>query len=147
MQDTNELITNSDTVNSSNSAEQPAAEQASPADTEPRMSQQEAEKRMEALFALASSQNPRGKSKTSTISPKALEVLGLEIASIILFFMTMNKGLPSAFSPIAILLPAIAGICYRLIKEKLSLRDAVSECKPHIALSAFFLFCVLLSFM
>ena len=98
------------------------------------------------MLTLASSQN-KDNTKKSTYSPKAMEVIVITLASIILFLITMDSGLPGPFSPVAILMPALVGVGYRYFSKHLPIRKAVAESIPHIIISALFLIVVILAFI
>lgn len=114
--------------------------------TEGKLSSDEAEKKITEMLTLASSQN-KDNTKKSTYSPKAMEVIVITLASIILFLITMDSGLPGPFSPVAILLPALFGVGYRYFSKHLPIRKAVAESIPHIIISALFLIVVILAFI
>ena len=114
--------------------------------TEGRLSSEEAEKKITEMLTLASSQNT-GKEPKSRYSLKTLEVILLTVVSVLIFIITTDSGLPGPLSPVAIFLPALAGIGYRYFKMQLPIRKAVSESIPHIIISALFLMIVLLAFI
>ena len=113
--------------------------------TEREFTPEEAEEEIAKLFAFESAKNGRKKSKWNNAPGIGSEIAALEFISIFLFLFSMRSGTPGTFSLIAILLPVIAGIGYRLIWQKLSLIEAASRCKPHMFISACFYICVILS--
>ena len=114
--------------------------------TDGELSAEEAEKKITEMLSVASSHN-QGKAQKSRYSAKTMEVIVVSAVAILLFFVTMDSGLPGAFSPGAILLPAMFGIGYRYFKQHLPIKKAVSESKPHIFISTAFLIIVILAFI
>jgi len=112
--------------------------------TEQKLTPEEAEEKIASVFAAASAKNPN-KSKGSSTSAFGLELALLESLSFFLFIASMRSGIPGAFSPVAIFLPVILGVGYRMICHQFSLLEALSKCKPHIFISAFFYLCLLIS--
>ncbi|HNZ98524.1 hypothetical protein [Ruminococcus sp.] len=113
----------------------PKAEQNKPA-------QETSDDRIDAMFADARLQGSMKDDNSATYL--ATEVVILEFVSLFLFFMAMKSEMPG-FSLIAVLLPIIAGILYRMFAKQLTLREAVSKCKLHIFISVFNFVCAMLS--
>ena len=99
-----------------------------------------AEEKLAELFASSSSENKKQGSFASLVK----EITALECVSLLLFVLTMNSQM-EGIALFAILLPALLGISYRIVKKQLSLREAVSQCRLHIILSCFSFICVILS--
>ena len=110
---------------------------------EKKLSPQEAEEKIAEILTLAS--NSQKSKEKGTLSSLVFELTGLELLSFFLFFASMPSGVPGPLTPIAILLPVIAGIGIRIFRRQLTLREAVSNCKPHLILCAFFYICLLFS--
>ena len=113
--------------------------------TKGKLSSEEAEEKISQL--LTDAKNPNAKTSRSNISAKGIELIIVTVVSIILFIITMDSGLPGPLSPIAILLPALFGIGYRLFKKQLPLKKSVSESIPHIILSVIFMAVVIFAFI
>lgn len=113
--------------------------------TESELKPDEAEKKVAELFAVASTQNPHSKSKGSNLSDTSLEIIILELISILLFAAARSSDTLWVFSPVAIFLPVLLGIGYRLYKYQCTLKEAASRCKLHMIISTFFYICVILS--
>ncbi|MBR6394248.1 MAG: hypothetical protein IKS13_05460 [Ruminococcus sp.] len=113
--------------------------------TESELKPDEAEKKIAELFAVASTQNPHSKSKGSNLSDTSLEIIILELISILLFAAARNSDTLWVFSPVAIFLPVLLGIGYRIYRYQYTLKEAASRCKLHMVISAFFYICVILS--
>lgn len=107
---------------------------------------QSPEDKVAEMFAGAASL-PRhhGKTTVHDSSYSMEEVLLLEAIALFFFFLCMKSDLPSVFSLVAVLIPAIAGITYRVSRGQLTLREAVSRCKTHIFISVFNFICIILS--
>ena len=112
-------------------------------DTEKNDKIREAEKKLDELLASSGYQDDAQK-KSKSFALLVWEIIALEFFSILLFILTMNSEM-QGLSLFAILMPALVGIGYRIIKKQLSLREAASECKLHIIISCFFFLCVILS--
>ena len=110
---------------------------------EKKLSPQEAEEKIAEILTLAS--NSQKIKEKGTLSSLVFELTVLELLSFFLFFASMSSGVPGPLTPIAILLPVIVGIGIRVFRQQLTLREAVSNCKPHLILCAFFYICLLFS--
>lgn len=102
-----------------------------------------AEDKLAEIFAAAEAQ--KNSSKKGRFGSLVTEILILEVVSLFLFFITMNKEAPSFFSLFTVLLPVIVGIGYRVLKQQLTLLEAISRCKLHIAATVFFFLCIIFS--
>lgn len=102
-----------------------------------------AEDRLAEIFAAAEAQ--KNSLKKGRFGSLVTEILILELISLFLFFVTMNNESPSFFSLFAVLMPAIVGIGYRVVKQQLPLIEAISKCKLHIGATVFFFLCIIFS--
>jgi hypothetical protein len=110
---------------------------------EQELTREEAEEKIANVFAAASAGKTH-KSGAGT-SGFGLELALLESLSFFLFIASMRSGIPGPFSPVAIFLPVIFGVAYRMVSKQLNLLEALSKCKPHIFISVFFYICLLVS--
>jgi polyhydroxyalkanoate synthesis regulator phasin len=110
-----------------------------------KLTSEEAEKKISQL--LTDAKNPNVKADNKNISAKSIELIIVLVAAVILFVITLDSGLPGPLSPIAILLPALFGIGYRLFKKQLPLNKSVSESIPHIILSGIFMGVVIFAYI
>ena len=115
----------------------PAAETA-----EQQEKNRKAEAKLEELFSAAEAE--KNSLQKDSFSSLVMEVVILEAVSLVLFFITMHFEM-DVLSLFAVLLPVIAGIGYRVLKHQLSLLEAVSKCKLHIAATAFIFICIIAS--
>ncbi|WP_298531673.1 hypothetical protein [uncultured Ruminococcus sp.] len=113
--------------------------------TEKEYTPEEAEEKIAKVFAAASAQQAKSKAKSSPMSMIGLELALLESLSFFLFIASMRSGIPGPFSPVAIFLPIIIGMGYRMIFQQLNLFEAASKCKPHIIIAVFFYVCLLIT--
>lgn len=102
-----------------------------------------AEDKLEKIFAAAEVE--KASSKKSSFSALVTEIFVLEFISLLLFFITMRSEMASGISLIAVLLPVIVGVGYRVLKQQLTLLEAISGCKLHIGVTCFFFLCIILS--
>ena len=110
---------------------------------EQELTREEAEEKIANVFAAASAgKTHRSGAGTSGLG---LELALLESLSFFLFIASMRSGIPGPFSPVAIFLPVIFGVAYRMVSKQLNLLEALSKCKPHIFISVFFYICLLVS--
>lgn len=98
--------------------------------------------RLEEIFSAAEAE--RNSLHKDSFASLVMEVVVLEAVSLVLFFITMHYEM-DVLSLFAVLLPAIAGIGYRVVKQQLTLKEAVSKCKLHIAATAFIFICIIAS--
>ena len=105
------------------------------------LSPEEAEMKVDMIFAEALA----SETQTKGSSIPAGEVAVLAFFSFFLFLFSMSSGSPGPLSLIAILLPVLFGMGYRVLKKRMSLREAASKCRIHIFITVFFYICVLLS--
>lgn len=108
-------------------------------------SRQDAVDRVSEMFDMAIASNGKVKKSGSTTSTAGLEVIVLEIFSILFFIFTLNSNLPEIVSLIAVFMPAIVGILSKMLFQQLTLKDAASKSKLHIALTFLFLVVVIMS--
>ncbi|WP_455528986.1 hypothetical protein [Ruminococcus sp.] len=101
-----------------------------------------AEARLEELFSAAEAE--RNSLYKDSFASLVMEVVVLEAVSLVLFFITMHYEM-DVLSLFAVLLPVIAGIGYRVVKHQLTLMEAVSKCKLHIAATVFIFICIIAS--
>lgn len=97
-----------------------------------------AEEKVEAMFAQASTLKHSSKASGSNLFATGTEVMILEFISLFIFFMCMNSPMFEVFAILAILMPPIAGIAYRITSKQYTLVESVSKCKLHIIVSALF---------
>ena len=102
-----------------------------------------AEDKLEKIFAAAEVE--KESLKKSSFSSLVTEIFVLEFISLVLFFITMRSEMASGISLIAVLLPVIVGVGYRVVKQQLTLLEAVSRCKLHIGVTCFFFLCIIFS--
>ncbi|MBR0512393.1 MAG: hypothetical protein IJJ81_07475 [Ruminococcus sp.] len=103
----------------------------------------EAENQAAAILAFDGSKSS-GKEK-SPVSYLAVEIIALEFLAFFLFFVTYSSEDFGGLGLIAMLLPPIIGILYRMFRYQLSLKEAFMKCRIHIVISCFFLVCIMLS--
>ncbi|MBR6967396.1 MAG: hypothetical protein IKH78_02585 [Ruminococcus sp.] len=102
------------------------------------------EEKVAEMFALAG--EPKRKKKSGTgLSSLGAEVFILEFISVFIYFLSLRASVPDLVVLLAVLMPVIVGIGVRVLKQQLTLKEAVSKCKLHIALTSFFLLCIILS--
>lgn len=106
---------------------------------------EEAEDKVAKMFAVASAKSPRLKSKGAGSSGLGLELAILESLSLFLFIASMSSGVPGPMTPAVILMPVPLGVGYRMLTQQMNLLEALSKCKAHIFIAAFFYLCLLLS--
>lgn len=108
-------------------------------------SRQEAVDRVAEMFDKAIAANGKRKKSSSDMSSASMEIIVLEVISILFFIFSMNSSLPEVVSLIAVFMPAIVGIFSRMLLQQLTLKDAVSKCKLHIAVTFLFLMIAVMS--
>ena len=101
-----------------------------------------AEARLEEIFSAAAAE--KDSLNKDSFSSLVMEVVILEAVSLVLFFITMHYEM-DAISLLAVLLPVIAGIGYRVVRRQFTLKEAASKCKLHIAVTIFFFICIIAS--
>lgn len=108
-------------------------------------SSQDAVDRVAEMFDMAIAANGKVKKNSSKASSAGLEVIVLEVISILFFIFSLNSNLPEIVSLIAVFMPAIVGILSKMLLQQLTLKDAVSKSKLHIAVTLLFLVVVIMS--
>ncbi|MCR5601566.1 MAG: hypothetical protein K6G33_12585 [Ruminococcus sp.] len=108
-------------------------------------SRQEAVDRVAEMFDKAIAANGKRKKSGSDMSSASMEIIVLEVISILFFIFSINSSLPEVVSLIAVFMPAIVGIISRMLLQQLTLKDAVSKCKLHIAVTFLFLMIAVMS--
>ena len=93
-------------------------------------------------FTAPADKSDKNKSETSAV---AMELMVLEIISIMLFIVSMSSMSGGPLSFIAVILPVMVGVGYRMLAKQLSLREAVSKCKLHIVISCILFVCIALA--
>lgn len=123
--------------------EPPVHEEILPAsiDSEHKDEYKEAQEKAAAIlnFTASADKSTKVKSETSAV---AMELIVLEIISIMLFLVSMNSMSGGILSFIAVILPVMVGVGYRILAKQLSLREAVSKCKLHIVISCILFVCI-----